>query len=332
MRAPNQQFFDTSIHCEANNQPIVAWPEDCGQYTPIDFPLVDVCEIELVEKWDLIHVEEIDWNKKITTRPGRAYARYERPSGGYLFGTFEPRDSGKQKECSEVEDTDDAYAEGYADAAADVTSIVQFVDDAVELSYMEGYGSGEERGYQRGWHTGYDARGLALAPLSAIGPYVNQPDEMPESSQPEPSKFIGGSDSFIPDEELNTVEFNTTNSFPKEETEMSESNEVCSPCERLDYLVKAFEVVEQKQSIDAVLRPLAEMIGPEAIDVIDQMENLFDRTIRIYTELAEDVSADERDSLLNGLSQIIDESLALEAVLDGKVEKYGPLEENYLGY
>lgn len=162
MRAPNNQFQAASKECGLNNTPLVAWPEDCGRYSWNDFP--EITLESCVEKYDLIHIEPINENTDpVNTRPGRAYATTYIDDVLYLV-TFEPREGAAQEKCADL-------------------------DADLDLAYLEGYGSGEEQGHLRGWHTGYDARGLALAPLSAIGPYATKPQSI-QPIEPEPFKVL----------------------------------------------------------------------------------------------------------------------------------------------
>jgi hypothetical protein len=331
MRPPNQQFIDTSTHCERHNQPIIAWPEDCGQYTAYAFPLIELNAEGVAEKWDLIHVDDIEAGETIKTRPGRAYARFPSYDGSVYLATFEPRDADAQQKCEDYGDTTEAYAKGYSDAAADYESVVKNASAAYDAAFDEGYGVGEQDGWARsqvGWLDGWAAgRKVLRAEEDPVPPVTYD-------------KFTGGPGDwtitpYVPGEsaqEEEEVEFelqeywmpsppsvDTTNTMPKEESEMNMDNETCTPCERLKYAVKALEAAEQREFANTLLRPMAEMIGQDAIDIVDEMDTLFARSEDLFTALSLVEDEDEKDTLLRSGDYILADSLDLEDRLSAKI-------------
>ena len=81
---------------------------------------------------------------------------------------------------------------------------------------------------------------------------------------------------------------------PEEETEMSE---VCTPCERLNWAIKAQEATEIREVTKAVLAPIASILGGDSEQVVDDMDDLFSETVDVLTALSTVEDADERDAL-----------------------------------
>jgi hypothetical protein len=341
MRAPNNQFFDAARESERANQPVVAWPEDCGRYGMGAYPIIDINSPCLYTRWDLIHVQEFDPYVKVNTRPGRAYARYESAApGSILFGTFEPRDADAQTKCDQVEDTTSAYAEGYGDAAADFESVVKNASAAYDAAFDEGYGVGEHDGFDRcagqfldGWLLGHKAKaghpdgdpapcGQPVTVDAVIEAFEEEGEAIPDEEL-HPGETILYSDQQDPTSwktNMNIEPFQ--GSEPKEETDMSENifeNTTCTPCERIKYARLVYEVAEL-QAMTKLVEPIAQLVGPEAVEVFEELLGLQDETIEIFTELANVETSERRESLEKWLDNVKHDTKKLQSQLEEMLE------------